>query len=91
MALKINVPVVKGEASAINGYVAEYKKEIGKIYLTIAELKQGWEGEANSTYTKKTDDCKPELDQLGEKIDAYANWLTDAATTIERVDDGTTY
>ena len=57
MALKINVPVVKGEASAINGYVAEYKKEIGKIYLTIAELKQGWEGEANSTYTKKTDDC----------------------------------
>lgn len=91
MALDIDTGVVKGEASKINGYVTDYKAEINNIYETIDSLRSGWEGAAKDEYMTKTDECRPDLDALGQKIDEYANWLTSTANSLEQFDQSVQY
>ena len=71
--------------------IADYKKEISNIYETIDSLRSGWEGAAKEEYMTKTDECRPDLDALGQKIDEYANWLTSTANSLEQFDQSVQY
>lgn len=81
-----NPDQLRAITNQVNGYVEQYHAEVNAIYSQVEAAKQSWTGTSEEDYVQKANDCRPDLEKLGEKIGEYANWLTNTANALESMD-----
>lgn len=65
----------------------EYDSEVNKIYATVENLRNSWQGSDNQEYVNKVNEYRELIEALGKAIGNYGQFMVDTANNIERVTD----
>ncbi len=65
----------------------EYDSEVNKIYATVENLRNSWQGSDNQEYVNKVNEYRELIEALGKAIGNYGQFMIDTANNIERVTD----
>ena len=79
-----NIEGTRSLGNEMIGKSEEYNAEIVKLYNYMDELKSGWTGEDNQAYVNQVETYRQELQDLGEVIKQYGNFLLNAASSLEK-------
>lgn len=62
-----------------------YVAQVNKIYSTVDSLSSKWEGTDNQQYVQKVNEYKPDIQNLGEVIRGYGEFLKSTSNTLQQV------
>lgn len=82
--MKANTSEMKSIASEIEGLVIEYKTMITNLYTKISNLpNSAWNGNQAKRYVRYVLQDKPEMLQIGDRINDFSKAIKDSANILE--------
>ncbi len=75
---------MRNAASSIRAEVGKYKTSRSEIDSTVKGMQSYWEDEVNQNYVRKyNQDLAPTAESVEKLMDAFANFLEEAAKAVE--------
>ena len=74
-------------ARNISNSASEYITNIEEVYRIISNLESNWKGVDNIAYVNKANEYKKDLEALGEAINNYGMFLSQAAQVTSRTQE----
>lgn len=89
-----NIIVTPGEletaASKIEGLAADYETQYKTLYSKTDSLANTWKGEDNQAFVNQIAEFKPDLQNMKQLMDSYADFLRKAAKSYRDTQDAVT-
>lgn len=86
--IRITHDTLTGAASSINNCKSKLLDVISNVDKVVADLKDGWEGEARQGFENMYERTKPVYQQFDADIGKFADFLYDYLAGMETVDIG---
>lgn len=84
----ITTESVKQSAERVKELIIKYETEYGKLYTEVESLRSSkWQGTASDTFNSKLESYRASFDNLRDVLNSYYNFLVEAATHYEQVED----
>ncbi len=87
-AWSVTTERLTSSANNLEGKVASYNSEWGKLYTEVESLKSSqWKGIASDTFNAKLESYRNDFEELAKILNSYKDFLRSAAERYEKTEE----